>query len=105
MDRSKFPDIAWGLQPLVDKVVDLVRIEVRCRPVTRQTRYRRLERVPVALAVDIKIGRLIGQLSERVAKDRRRLSRLDTSQLDRMVVNATIGGLLRRGGSEVDGSR
>ena len=49
---------------------------------------RRLDRVPVALAVDVEVGRLVGQPAQRVAEGRRRLAGLDAAELDRAVVDA-----------------
>jgi hypothetical protein len=62
--------------------------------VLSQPGYRWLQRIPVALAIDLEIGCLVGQATQTISEGGWGLPGLDTSELDRAVIYASVGRLL-----------
>ena len=90
-------------QPTANLLIHVIVGEVRYGPVLRQPGNRRLQREPVALTIDVEVGRLVSQTAKGVAEGGRSLPRLNTAQLDRAIINTTVGRLLSRSRTEVDG--
>ena len=74
------------------------------RPVVGQAGDGGLGRIPISLAVDVEIGRAVGQTPQGIAKRGDGLAWLHAAELDLAVVDAAVGCPKRRRRSHVDRS-
>ena len=86
----RWPARVAATHAAADLLIDVIVGEVGRGPVLREAGNRWLQGEPVALTVDVEVGRLVRQTAQRVTEGGRSLSRLDAAQLDRAIVDPTV---------------
>lgn len=96
MHSGEFALVLRRGEPSADLVVSVLLKETRLGAIGGRAADRLPEGIPILAVVFDEIGGPVGEPSQGIAEDSRRLARLDAAKLDRAVVDALVGLVQRR---------